>query len=110
MFGSDLGAMRLPQSLVGPDLRRRYLAPLCLVSAPQLLCLWTTSPGARSLGTSSNSTIGLFTCLKISCFKRGLLRDGTCGWRSAVFGRELLEIVMGSGLIRLHGSAPASCC
>jgi hypothetical protein len=26
----------------------------------------------------------------------GLLRGGTCGWRSAVFGRELLEIVMGT--------------
>jgi hypothetical protein len=26
----------------------------------------------------------------------GLLRDGTFGWRSAVFGRELLEIVSGT--------------
>jgi hypothetical protein len=26
--------------------------------------------------------------------KRGLLRGGICGWRSAVFGRELLEIAM----------------
>jgi hypothetical protein len=25
----------------------------------------------------------------------GLLRGGICGWRSAVFGREFLEIVMG---------------
>jgi hypothetical protein len=33
--------------------------------------------------------------LKSSCLKRGLLRGGTCGLRSAVFGRELLEIVMG---------------
>jgi hypothetical protein len=26
----------------------------------------------------------------------GLQREGTCGWRSAVFSRELLEIVMGT--------------
>jgi hypothetical protein len=25
----------------------------------------------------------------------GLLRGGACGWRSAVFGREILKIVMG---------------
>jgi hypothetical protein len=25
----------------------------------------------------------------------GLLRGGTCGWRSAIFGRELLEIDLG---------------
>jgi hypothetical protein len=29
------------------------------VSAPQLLCLWTTSLGARARGTSLNSMIGL---------------------------------------------------
>jgi hypothetical protein len=35
MFRSALGAMmRLPLSLVGPDLRRRYRAPLCRLSAP----------------------------------------------------------------------------
>jgi hypothetical protein len=44
MFGSAFGAMRLPQSLVGLDLRRRYRALLCRVSTPQLLCLWTTYP------------------------------------------------------------------
>jgi hypothetical protein len=85
-FGSALGAMRLPHSLLGLDLRRRYRAPLCRVSAPHLICLWTTSPGARALGTSFSSTIGLSTCLKSSCLKRGLLRGGTCGWKSAVFG------------------------
>jgi hypothetical protein len=39
------GAMRLPHSLLGLDLCRRYRAPLssCRVSAPKLLCLWTTS-------------------------------------------------------------------
>jgi hypothetical protein len=96
MFGSALGAMRLPQSLVGLDLRRRYSSvqrglegggnaarrvgsrthlrdlnpqlmstksapPLCRVSAPHLLCLWTTSPGARAFGTLFSSTIGLST-------------------------------------------------
>jgi hypothetical protein len=71
MFGGALGATRLPKSFVGLDLRRRYRAPLCRVSAPHLLCLWTTSPGARALGTSSSSTIGLSTCLKTSCLKRG---------------------------------------
>jgi hypothetical protein len=29
MLGSAHGAMRLPPNLVGPDLRRRYRAPLC---------------------------------------------------------------------------------
>jgi hypothetical protein len=73
-----LGAMRLPQSLVGVDLYRRNRAPLCRVSAPQLLCLGTT-PGARTLGTSFSLMIGLSTCLKSSCLKRGLLRGGACG-------------------------------
>jgi cytochrome c len=41
---SALGAMRLPQSLVGLDLRRRYREPLCRVSAPHMLCLWTMLP------------------------------------------------------------------
>jgi hypothetical protein len=36
MFESALGAMMLIKSLVGLDLRRRYRAPLCRVSAPQL--------------------------------------------------------------------------
>jgi hypothetical protein len=40
------------------------------VSAPQLLCLWTTPPGARTLGTSFRSTIRLSTCLKSSCLER----------------------------------------
>jgi hypothetical protein len=79
MFGSAHGAMRLPQSLVGLDLRRRYREPRCRVSAPQLLCLWTTSTGARAIDTSFSSTIGLTTCLKSSCLKRGLLSGGTCG-------------------------------
>jgi hypothetical protein len=55
MFLSTHGAVRLPQSIGGLDLRRRYRAPLCRVSAPQLLCLWTTSPGAHALGTSFSS-------------------------------------------------------
>jgi hypothetical protein len=95
MFGSALGAMRLPQSIVGMDLFRRYRAPLCRVSAPHMLCLWITSPGARVLGMSFSSTIGLSTCLKSSCLKRGLPRGGTCGRRSTVFDRELLDIVLG---------------
>jgi hypothetical protein len=95
MFEYALGAMRLPQSLVGLDLRRRYWASLCGVSAPQLLRLWTTSIGARALGTPFNSTVGLSTGLKSLCLKRGLLRGETSGWRSAVFGHELLEIVLG---------------
>ena len=33
-------------------------------------------PGARALGTSFSSTIGLSTCLRSSCLKRGLLRGG----------------------------------
>jgi hypothetical protein len=58
MFGSALGAMSPPKSLVGMDLRRRYRSPLLSwVSAPHMLCLWTTNPGARALGTSFSSTI-----------------------------------------------------
>jgi hypothetical protein len=79
IFGSALGAMRLPQILVGLDLCRRYRAPLCRVSGPLLICLWTTSPGARALNTSFTPTIGLSKCFKSSCLKRGLLRGGTCG-------------------------------
>jgi hypothetical protein len=71
MSGSALGAMKLPKSLVGLDFCRRYRARLCRVSGPQLLFLWTTSPGARALGRFLSSTIGLFTCLKNSCLKRG---------------------------------------
>jgi fructose-specific phosphotransferase system IIC component len=48
-----------------------------------------------ALGMLCGSTIGLSTCLKSSCLKLGLLRCGTCGWRSAAFGQELLEIDMG---------------
>jgi hypothetical protein len=55
MFESALGAMRLHQSLVGLDLCRRYGAPLCRVSALQLLCLWTTSPGARARHSAQQS-------------------------------------------------------
>jgi hypothetical protein len=78
------------------------------VSAQQLLCSWTISPGARALCISSNSTIGLSTCLKSSCLERGLLRAGTCGWRSAVFG-SFSRSPWGRGLVILHGSAPSSC-
>jgi hypothetical protein len=95
MFGSAHGAMKLPKSLAELDLRRRYRAPLFRVSAPQHLCLWITSPGIRALGTSFNSTMGLSTCLKNSCSNRGLLSGGTCGCRSTVLGRELLEIDAG---------------
>jgi hypothetical protein len=96
MFGTALGPIRLSHCLVDLDLRRRYRGPLlCRVSAPQPLGLWTTSPGARALGMSFSSTIGLSTCLNSSCLKRGLLRGGTCGWRSTVFGREHLRTVMG---------------
>jgi hypothetical protein len=69
-------------------------ALLCRVSAQHLLCSWTLSPCARALSISFKSTTGLSMCLKNSCLKRGLLRGRTCGWRSAVFGRELLEIAM----------------
>jgi hypothetical protein len=92
MFGSVDGARKLPHSLAGLDLRRRYRAPLCQMSAPLLLC---HIPGARSLDMSFNSTIGFSMCLKSSGLQRGLLRGGTCGWKSPVYGRELLEIDMG---------------
>jgi hypothetical protein len=98
MHGSARGAMRPLPSLVGLDLRRRYWALLCRVSAPLLLCLWRIPPGVRALGTSFSSTIGLSTCLKSSCLKRGLLKGETCGFRSAVSGRVLLEIDMGMWL------------
>jgi hypothetical protein len=39
--------------------------------------------------------VHLSTSLKRSCLKRGLLRGGTCGWRSAGFGRELFDIDLG---------------
>jgi hypothetical protein len=90
MFGSAHSAMRLPHSLVSLDLRRRYWVPLYRVSARRMLCLYTISPGARALGMSFSATIELSPCLNSSsCLKRGLLRGGTYGWRSAVFGREL---------------------
>jgi hypothetical protein len=94
VFGSALGAMMLSHSLVALDLRRRSRAPLCRVSAPQRLCLWTIPPGARALGMSFRSTTGLSTCLTSSCLKRLLVRGGTYCWRSAAFGREHLEIDM----------------
>jgi hypothetical protein len=90
---------------VGLDLRRRYRAPLCRVSALHLLVLWTTSLGARALDTSSNSTIRLSTYLKSSCLKRGLLRGGTCGWRSTVFGQEASRDRHGD-VVRLDFMAP----
>jgi hypothetical protein len=57
MLESTHGAMRLPPSLVGLDLRQRYRAPLCRVNALQLPCLWTTYPSARALGTSFRPVI-----------------------------------------------------
>jgi hypothetical protein len=39
--------------------------------------------------------MGLSTCVKSSCLKRGLQRGRTRGSKSAVFGRELLDIDMG---------------
>jgi hypothetical protein len=108
MLGSAHGVMRLHPILVGPDLRRRYhRALLCWMSAPQMPCLWTTSPSARSLSESFSSTIGLSTYLKSSCLKRGLLRGDTCGWRSAVSGRVLLEIDLAMWFVRLQGSTPS---
>jgi hypothetical protein len=83
MFGGAHGAMRLPQNLVGLDLRRRSRAPLCRVNATQLLCVWTTFPGARALGTSFSSMIGLSTYLKSSCLQRGEATKGL-GWRLEV--------------------------
>jgi hypothetical protein len=45
MFGSVYGAMRLPQSLVGLDLRRQYRAPLYRMAMsmdriPRCPCSW----------------------------------------------------------------------
>jgi hypothetical protein len=76
MLGSAHGAMRLPPRLVGMDLRRRYRVPRCKVNAPHLLCLWTASPGARALSAPFSSMIGLPTCLKSSCLKRGVQTKG----------------------------------
>jgi hypothetical protein len=51
--------MRLPHSLVGLDLRRRYWAPLCRVSAPKMLCLRITPPvPVLAHGTPFSTTIG----------------------------------------------------
>jgi hypothetical protein len=44
MLRSAHSAMRLPPSLVGQVLRRRYRVPLCRAIAPHLRCLWTTVP------------------------------------------------------------------
>jgi hypothetical protein len=43
MFKSALGAMRLPHSLAGLDLRRRYPAHVCRVSAPKV-CAYGPHP------------------------------------------------------------------
>jgi hypothetical protein len=51
---------------------------------PTIVMLMDHIPHCQALGTSFSSTIGLSTFLKKSCLKRGLLRGGTCGWRSAV--------------------------
>jgi hypothetical protein len=67
MFKSAHGAMRLPHSLVGQDLCRRYRVLLCRVSTRLLQCLWTISPSVRALGMPSNSTMWVSTCLKSSC-------------------------------------------
>jgi hypothetical protein len=93
MFGGVHGAMRL----LGFRVVSIFVNGIgChFVSARHLLCLWTSSPCVRALGMSFSFTIGLSKCLKISCLKRGLLSGGTCVWRSAVFGRELLEIDVG---------------
>jgi hypothetical protein len=111
MFGSALDAMRLPPCLVCLDFRRRYRAPLCRVSAPHLLCLWTTSPGAYALGTSFSSLIGIVDVLEELVLKE---------W--AIKGRELRLKVrrIRSGASRdRHGDVvwlefmahqPSSCC
>jgi hypothetical protein len=52
---------------------------------------------------SLSSTIGLSTCLKsLELDARG----GTCGWRSAVFRRELIEIDLARDVVRLNFRAP----
>jgi hypothetical protein len=85
MFEKAFGAMRLPPCLVGLDLRRRYRAPLYRVCAPQLLCSWYVIH-------VHDRIVHVFEEFML---EHGLLNGGTCGWRSAVFGRELLEIVQG---------------
>jgi hypothetical protein len=105
MFESALGALRLLHSLAGMDLRRRYRASLCRVSAQQPLCSWTISPCACALGIAFNSTTVLSTCLKSSCLKRGLLRAGT-------LRLEVRRIRLGAsrdrsrGVVRLDFMAP----
>jgi hypothetical protein len=110
IFGSAHGAMKPPHSLAGLDLGRWYRSPLCRVSARQLLSLWTTSPGGRTHGMSFNSTIGLPTCLKSSCLKRGLLRGMTCGWRSPYEVGIFSKLTWGCGVVRFQGPTPSSCC
>jgi hypothetical protein len=51
----------------------------------------------------SNPRSGLSTCLKSSNLKRGLLNGSTCGWSSAGFSLELLDIDMGCSVVGLHG-------
>jgi hypothetical protein len=91
-----------------PTLLDNY-RPIALMS--NLLKLWTAL--IKDAGSKYADTHGILseqhdgfrhqrnihdrsTCLKSSSLKRKLLRGGTCGWSSAVFGRELLEIVMGT--------------
>jgi hypothetical protein len=81
MFESTLGAMGLSQSLVGLDFRRWCRAHVSNMSGERstIDMLMDNIPGARALGTSFISTIGLPTCLKSSCLKRRLQRGDTCG-------------------------------
>jgi hypothetical protein len=110
LFGNALGAIRLPQSPVGLHLRRRYQAPLCRVSAPHLLCLRTTFPGARALGVSFSSTIGLSMCLRSSCLKRGLQGAGLAVGGPPYPVNSFSRSYWGCGSVRLHGSTPSYCC
>ena len=98
MFGWVSRPTRLPQNFVGLDLRRRYRSPLLSwVSAPHMLCLWTTSPGARALGMPFNSTTGLSNVHVLEEFmlEAGAIKGRDLRLEVAEFGRELLEIVMG---------------
>jgi hypothetical protein len=69
-------------------------------------------PGARALGTSFNSTIGLSTCVKSSCLKRGLLLTyaGLAVGGPPYSVGSFSTSSWGCGLIILHGSTSISCC
>jgi hypothetical protein len=67
----------------------RSTAAMLMDHIPRCPCSWY-------LIQLHDRSTGLSTCLKSSCLKRWLLRDVTCGWRSSVFGQELLHIVMGT--------------